>query len=282
MLSGFIGFALVAFVRINHAGAIAVVATKLAKLAFDTIKEPQQHLILRPCSDQEQDRMSEANKDGTTALIFIPGCLVKPQQYRGLLQQVQNEYNAHNRQNMWCIVPKVPLGMVNPMMLPHIIKSAVNELQRAGYEGESIFLGGHSLGAAFLLDQLKQKHGSSTTAPLHGMKVAGLLHLGAFAPRRHNHKRWLDAVPQLTLVGDLDGLVRTSRIAESYHHAIVEKGNDVEAKARRPVVLIEGMVRLKYDVAYGTVRVLSNRIILILHADNNRITFRSLTEMRIR
>lgn len=238
----FVGFVLVFRMRNNAADAIAVVATELAKLALNTIKEPQQHLILKPEFSREQTEEFESKKDAT-ALILIPGCLVKPEQYNGLLDQVQREYNSHNRQELWCMVPRVPFGMVNPITLPYILQNAIHELEEAGYEGDSIFIGGHSLGAAFLLDELKPKRGSSSIRPSNGMKIAGVLHLGAFPPRRHNHKRWLDPVPQLTLVGDLDGLVRTSRIAETFHHAIVEKGNGDSAKTHRPVVLIQGMVR---------------------------------------
>jgi hypothetical protein len=48
------------------------------------------------------------------------------------------------------------------------------------------------------------------------------------------------------LCDELDGLVRTSRIAESYHHAITSKGDTDEAKLSNPVVLIEGMNHFQY------------------------------------
>jgi len=103
----------------------------------------------------------------------------------------------------------------------------MDELREAGYNGNKVFLGGHSLGAVFIPDFLEQWKD----------EVAGVVMLGAFHQR---HGMSVD-VPSLTLCGELDGLVRTSRIAESFHQNIIQKGNTKEQRLRNPIVLIEGM-----------------------------------------
>jgi hypothetical protein len=49
-----------------------------------------------------------------------------------------------------------------------------------------------------------------------------------------------DHLPRLTVCGSLDGLVRTSRIAEAYHQSILSVL--VPCELHKPEVLIEGMV----------------------------------------
>jgi dienelactone hydrolase len=107
---------------------------------------------------------------------------------------------------------------------------------RNGLSGENIFLGGHSLGAAFLtsiLDEFKNN-------------VAGLVMLGRFVTQDTQDVVDSTKVPTLTLCGELDGLVCTSRIAESYHRAFTSKGDTDKAKLNNPVILIEGMNHFQY------------------------------------
>jgi Alpha/beta hydrolase family len=179
-----------------------------------------------------QNAKSKRDLKGSSALVFVPGCSVKPEQYESLVQSIQQQSD----QNLWVIVPSVPMGAANPLTIRHVIKDSIEKLRSSGYSGENTFLGGHSLGAAFLpsiLDEFKNE-------------VAGLVMLGSFVTRDTQNVVDSNKVPTLTLCGELDGLVRTSRIAESYHHAITSKGDTDEAKLNNPVVLIEGMNHFQY------------------------------------
>ena len=69
-------------------------------------------------------------------------------------------------------------------------------------------------------------------------QVDGFIRLGCVTSRGSEHQI---AIPQLTLCGDLDGLVRTSRVAEEYYHHVESAGNTDEAKLHHAVVLTEGM-----------------------------------------
>jgi hypothetical protein len=67
--------------------------------------------------------------------------------------------------------------------------------------------------------------------------VDGLELLGAFPQRNNDATAQLDGLPPtLTVCGDLDGLIRTSRIAETYYHYFVYAKNNInEAKMHNPV-----------------------------------------------
>jgi hypothetical protein len=178
-----------------------------------------------------QNAKSKRDFKGSSALVFVPGCSLN--QYESLVQSKQQQ----SGQNLWVVVPSVPMGAANPLTIRHVIKDSIEKLRKSGYSRENIFLGGHSLGAAFLpsiLDEFKNK-------------VAGLVvMLGSFVTRDTQNVVDSNKVSTLTACGELDGLVQTSRIAESYHHAITSKGDTDKAKLNNPVVLIEGMNHFQY------------------------------------
>ena len=50
-------------------------------------------------------------------------------------------------------------------------------------------------------------------------------------------------IPRLVLSGDLDGLIRVSRIAEDFYNHVLLEGNSEHARLHHAVVLVKGMVR---------------------------------------
>lgn len=195
-------------------------------------------LVLAPKS-------SRSSEEGEAAIVFLPGCLVKPNQYRSLATSTQDA----SEQALWFIVPDIPLGVPNPLTVNHSIRNAVECLRKMGFSGEKIFVGGHSLGAAFLLEQLDQDSQLRDS-------VSGVIHFGSF-PSRIQHNSWTSdpklLLPTLTVVGDQDGLVRTSRIAEALHYlrtttmtahaksASTGEEQSLLAQLHHPVVLVKGM-----------------------------------------
>jgi hypothetical protein len=218
--------------RVLHVGICGIIDS-MSKTLNDSVNSSPNRLF-RPSRQSIKNRGAETKRDhsASSALIFVPGCFVRPDQYDALAESIQKQSD----QNLWVIVPSVPLGAANPLTIRKVIKDSIEELRRSGYSGENIFLGGHSLGAAFLPNVLEEFVD----------EVAGLVMLGCFVTRENQEVVDSNRVPTLTLCGELDGLVRTSRIAESYHHAITSKGDTDEAKLTNPVVLIEGMNHFQY------------------------------------
>lgn len=132
---------------------------------------------------------------------------------------------------MWVHIPKQDFS--TPLTVGHAVRWALGDLQRNGYSGETVFVGGHSLGGAFLpsvLDVVRE--------------VDGLVHLGCIMARSTDADAALTEtvnLPILTVCGDLDGLVRTSRIAEDYYRNVEVIGNRREQKLKHAVVLVPGM-----------------------------------------
>ena len=161
-----------------------------------------------------------------TAVVLFPGCMLKPIQYEAMARSIQDQSNGA----IWIHVPHQVHGFTNPFSLGDSVRRALGDLQELGFPGTSTFVGGHSLGAAFL---------PSVFDVMDVGQVDGFIRLGCVASRGSSEH--VASVPQLTLCGDLDGLVRTSRVAEEYYHYVLSAGNTEEAKLHHAVVLIEGM-----------------------------------------
>lgn len=173
--------------------------------------------------------------DQHTALVLLPGCFLEPSQYQAVATAIQER----SQQAVWISVPRVPATMANPITTPWAVRASWQALQDAGYPGQATFVGGHSLGGVFL-----NNHG------LNDNQVAGHVHIGSFRQRTDGSEH--DHLPRLTLTGDLDGMIRTSRIAEDVHRHVRAKGDSPAQRLQHAVVLVQGMVRTyeSYVVPY--------------------------------
>lgn len=195
----------------------------------------QKTLILPPKRSPRLDRSTSS-----TGFILLPGCMATPEKYRDLAERIQSDIAKNGGQNqVWIAIPPFPMNIPNPHTLASAIDDAVERLREAGFRGSNYFLGGHSLGGAFLPAHYRQIE-KTRDHKLKG-KIKGVVCIGSFDPRGDD-QRSTSSIPTLTVSGELDGLVRASRIAEAYHTLIIQKGDDDTAKLNNPVVLIEGMV----------------------------------------
>ena len=196
----------------------------LANLFF----RPDDNLIFHPPPSSKEAAAE-------TAIIFLPGCQMRPHQYRDVAGLVQEKTN----QKVWVAIPKLPLNMANPWLLPSIVKRSLQQLRDQGYQGDAAFIGGHSLGGVFLPRVVNKERG------LQEEQVLGFIHLGSFKARDTQEDSFLHKVPSLTMTGELDGMVRVSRIAEDYHRNVLQKAERAEpdeaAKIHHAVALVEGM-----------------------------------------
>lgn len=218
-------------------------------LPSQTIIHKHNHVIFRPAllqedmianPDMETSTSQPLGLQQQTAVVFLPGCFLEPMQYKALALAIQ-EQSTHP---VWVVVPKLFLNAASPWSVPRAVKESIDALHTLGYPSDNkVFLGGHSLGGTFLphiLDKLE---------PNDRKNIAGKIQLGSFVGR--DQRKDKDAVyrsmPRLTVAGDLDGLIRSSRIAEDIEHHVfgpIDAGQDEDqARMDHSVVLIPGMVR---------------------------------------
>ncbi|KAL3905556.1 MAG: hypothetical protein SGILL_009630, partial [Bacillariaceae sp.] len=171
-------------------------------------------------------------KEQHTSLILVPGALVKPEQYGDVARAIQQE----SEQAVWVSVPFIQ-PVANPIMIGTAVKDAMARLKRFGFPGTKAFVGGHSLGGAFLPEMFDQNQVSVG-------EVEGLIHLGCILSRKAEENPNVNQLPHFVLTGELDGLVRASRVAVDYHRYVVQKQNDdntKDAMLNHAVVLVPGM-----------------------------------------
>lgn len=164
-----------------------------------------------------------------TALVLLPGCMMNPEQYASFAHKLQQHTSDSA---LWIYVSNKAHGFSNPFVVGGCVRSALEELKRSGFPGNAVFVGGHSLGAAFL---------SSVWSELGHEQVNGFVHLGCVVPRNERMSEQYATKPRLTVCGDLDGLVRTSRVAEDYYRNVESVGNTQADKLHHAVVVVRGM-----------------------------------------
>lgn len=182
-----------------------------------------------------------------TALILTPGALIQPEQYESLIKSIQRS----SKTAVWIGLPKLELA-ANPTNIGSAVQETLRQLQRTGCRIHScpVFVGGHSLGGAFLpyvFDTVKKQ------------PIAGLVHLGCILNRDYPNANVVDTVPKLTVTGDLDGLVRASRLAEdiyryqnsTQHSTILVHGMNHFGIIDGTPPFMEGLRDLKPEISNG-------------------------------
>ena len=228
-------------------------STATTILPAQTIIHKHNHIIFRPTLREDALTTTTANLNERdenmstsqtqylqqqTAFVFVPGAFLDPLQYEALALAIQ-EQSTHP---IWIVVPKLFLNAANPLSIPYAMKECIQGLQSSGYPLQNkIFIGGHSLGGTFLPQILEQLD------PRDLNNIAGMILLGSFVERKHrkNKNAAYRSIPRLTVVGDLDGVVRAARIAEDIEHHVhvdVSRTEDSdEARFDHSVVMIKGM-----------------------------------------
>jgi hypothetical protein len=200
----------------------------LSNVAQSTIRASDARDLLLP---PPGDKVS-LPKEQHTSLVLLPGALVKPEQYRNVARAIQQESD----QAVWISIPFIQ-PVANPVMIGTTVKDALARLKRFGFPGTKTFVGGHSLGGAFLPSMFDQNQ-------VNVNQVEGLIHLGCILSRNAEENPNVNRLPHMVLTGELDGLVRASRVAEDYHRYVVRKQtreNDKDTMLNHPVVLVPGM-----------------------------------------
>lgn len=114
----------------------------------------------------------------------------------------------------WIGIPQFFLKSPDPISINSYVKSTLKDLAKAGFTGDNIYMAGHSLGGV-----MAQKYAAGNMD-----QIKGLITMGSTLTR-DNRKMNKDGtthfnnVPTLTIGGTKDGLMRITRIAETWYHA---------------------------------------------------------------
>ncbi|XP_071104987.1 uncharacterized protein [Haliotis cracherodii] len=160
------------------------------------------------------------------ALIIVPGAYLKGEAYIPLGTQIQ--LSAVLR--LWVVVLGEFLDdLPNPVELPKGIANATAQLRKRGMTSDNIFLAGHSLGGVFV-----GEYGNS-----HAHELKGILLLASYITKGNALSQY--PIPVLTISGDLDGLTRITRIADTFQELKGDVAHNVSAMYRTPVVVMPGI-----------------------------------------
>jgi len=98
----------------------------------------------------------------------------------------------------------------------------MNYIENAGFTGGNWFLAGHSLGGLMTQDFLRQKHDEHKADPsvFKGqILISSVLQRETREIQPDGTTKFLFPTPTLTVGGTKDGLMRITRVAESYYHS---------------------------------------------------------------
>lgn len=188
----------------------------------------KKHVIMKRPDDFTSRESTRS--DDECAFILFPGCHLKPEAYEQLASSIQLKSSA------WVHIPKLPFNMATPWTINACLERAIQDLADAGFTGKDIIVGGHSLGGTFL-QKAVASFNSKATSTFSPITIKGMVYLACFQARGTKTE-----LPCLTVSGDLDGLIRVSRIAEDCYNNVIKTGDTAAARLNHAIVLVPGMV----------------------------------------
>eukprot|EP00475_Leptophrys_vorax_P003986 TRINITY_DN12333_c0_g1_i1.p1 TRINITY_DN12333_c0_g1~~TRINITY_DN12333_c0_g1_i1.p1 ORF type:complete len:504 (-),score=132.01 TRINITY_DN12333_c0_g1_i1:88-1599(-) len=168
-----------------------------------------------------------------TAFVYITGAQIAPEAYSPMAQAVQK--HAASGLRLWIAIPQFP-GNFAVLGVDSTIAAIKTDLYNQGFPSNgTFFLGGHSLGSA-----QAQPHAVSNPNDY----LAVILNSGPINRKYRTADSNLP-VPTLTLTGEVDGLVRISRVAESVE---TQYWNPIDPSwtEKYPVILVPGINHMSF------------------------------------
>jgi dienelactone hydrolase len=171
-------------------------------------------------------------------LIYIQGADIPTSSYSAITSQIQKQVSSAK---LWVALPQM---LENVAAIPTGISQGITRVSKllaaAGMPANTTtFYGGHSLGGAMISDFVHDNLAST---------AAGVILHGSFLTRKYRtgstsqgRPQYVYPVPVLTVGGELDGLCRITRIAESLYTQITFDANPTTATRKQPVTVIPGM-----------------------------------------
>jgi len=173
-----------------------------------------------------------ANKNGQdVGLIIVQGAMIDGKNYNQFSKTLQEKFQGR----LWVAITEFLLSTPEPLLIKSEINNAFDKLRKEGLtinKETPFFFAGHSLGGVMLQDYILE----NKTYQALPSKFSGLILEGSYITRKHYDifKQPLVA-PILTLGGELDGLNRITRMAESHYY---NKQDEKNYPAQKLITLI--------------------------------------------
>ena len=181
-----------------------------------------QSITLKPIQKQGEE----------IAIIILPGALLSNNQYNLLAKEIQRQITTHQ---VWISLPSVFLEVPFSIAAYKAVYDALADLKANGFkEGSKIYLAGHSLGGVSAAEYAYEEIS----------KFEGLILMGATLPRTSRSKKRTTKV--LTIGGELDGLMRITRVTEELYHNCYNRTTSQEILNESPVIIIKGMNHIQF------------------------------------
>lgn len=157
--------------------------------------------------------------------IFVQGAEIPAKNYQKFAIQLQNKFNGR----LWVVLTEFPLNTPEPLLVNSIMSSAYDNLKSNGFtynQKTPFFFGAHSLGGIIIQDYLLKNFAQLP------FQLSGLVLEGSFVTRSNLNKIPKSFPGILTLGGELDGLARLTRVAESFYH------NNYDSEYKESITLV--------------------------------------------
>ena len=153
------------------------------------------------------------------AVVWIQGANYHAGQYTQIAQQFQLEA-ASAGYKAWIGIPDFTFKTPNPKQINGHIESVMDKITSNGFTGDNWFLAAHSLGGVMTQDFLMSGSTSPDASLFKGqiLMSSALLRDNRSLSEDDGTSHFDMNTPTLTLGGTKDGLMRITRIAESYYH----------------------------------------------------------------
>lgn len=178
------------------------------------------------------------------AVVWIQGANYHAGQYTQIAQTFQAEA-AKKGYKAWIGIPDFLFSTPNPAQIGGHIQSVMDKITANGFTGSNWFLAAHSLGGVMTQDFLRK--GSSPDPSLFKGQI--LMSSVLLRDRRSLSKddgttHFDYKTPTLTIGGSKDGLMRITRVAESYWHQVT---NIAASQATLfPVEVLKGVAHYQF------------------------------------
>ena len=178
---------------------------------------------------------SDTNAGTPIALVMVHGMQCKPEAYKKMLQEFQDVASKEGLK-AWVGAPEFAFDVPEPVLIGSYVKDILKEMkEKHGYPGDQIYIAAHSLGGV-----MSQIYTKGKNDWIKGQILMGSVLLRDKRKINEDGETQFDYdVPTLTLNGELDGLLRISRGAESYYHQVLNIKED--QKDKYPIMALEGV-----------------------------------------
>ncbi|BFZ04862.1 hypothetical protein BsWGS_07901 [Bradybaena similaris] len=193
----------------------------LLLLATAATRTHGSHMTMQPLPGK-----SKSSDGRDAAIIILPETGVIHTDYTLLGRRIQQLYPAR----LWLsLLDTASEGSLTLDNLPLLLGESMTELESAGMtESADIFLAAHGHPGQVAADYAQAVPST----------LRGLILLGTFLPKRFSLD--LFPLPVLTLVGEVDGVVRITRLAQMLRSVVTAQESEPSLVTHSPVVVLEG------------------------------------------